>query len=406
MFLRDGKNMAKIFNQARKWSTGKKVALIRGLLHILLPLLILVLLGPLVANGEEFCSTQYRFCFQNRLALSELADKNPSLWGLLQEAKTSITKEKLGTKQAQNAVVVLETVREEIKKILPNVPKPDLINSLLVELESTIQWFREAGFDRMPPDMAPVDLEKWKLEPDSSGPGGTAIQLLKSKGCWDGPIKTLPPECSAYYKTAIALAEQIVVIREVIDFYNSAERSRVYELFEMRVAQWNAYFYATQFQYVWELVINRWIDDNLREIPRDQFGNELGLRDAPKEKGIFFHPDVGLQYLTEQPSGDRVVPAIIFQWVGYQWWKGYKGDQVEGLKGISVVSTIADHREGASTVDVGVMFHWENYSLAFTSNRYALAVTFNLKIGDRLSRVNEKWENEIKKANSEKEIKN
>lgn len=351
-------------------------------------------LHPSRGYAAPSCEGQYRFCFRNELSLSQLQKRNPSLWSDIQRKKTLVAKTEPNAQRAQVAADALVGVKNELGAIADRTPAlKTVIDALLKDLDATIDWYRLAGVNAVPGDKTPVALERWKIEPGSTDPGGAPEQWLKSVGCWAIEASNA---CAGNYSAAIELGGQILVVLGVIDEFNSPQRAKNLTALQDRLARWDAYLYGTQFQYVWELMFNRWLDNKFREVPRDDFGNDIGLREPPYNRAVALHPDIGLQLIRGQPKGDRIAPAVTFQWLGYLQWR-YKETRVDGLKGISLVSTIADHR-GAPAVGTGLMFHWNDYSFAFTSHGGNLAFTFNLKLGDRMSTVNDEWAKEIKKA--------
>jgi hypothetical protein len=354
---------------------------------------LLGLLYPSWGHTASSCESQYRFCFKNELTLAQLQKGNPSLWSDIQRVKAQIAKGKSAGESAQIAADVLVDVKAKLGAAASQPPTlKAVIDGLGKDLDLAIQWYRLAAIGAAPDDKTAVALERWKLEPGSTSPGGAPEQWLKSVGCW---AVSPSDACTSNYSAAVELGGRIFTVVTIIDEFNSPQRAENLRKLQDLSAQWEAYLYETQFQYVWELMFNRWLDNKLREIPKDPFGNEIGLRIPPSNRAIALHPDVGLQFIRGQQNGDRVVAAMTFEWVGYLEWT-YKENRVDGLKGVSVVSTVADH-QSAPVVGTGLMFHWDDYAFAFTMHGKNLAFTFNLKLGDKLSTVNDDWAKEIKK---------
>jgi len=338
---------------------------------------------------------EIRFCFANLVSLARLQQDNQGLWSDLQRAKTHLATAKTGAERAQVAGAAFADLKPEIAGT-PNVPA-NVIGQLVGNLDAAIQWYRLAGTGAPPDDKIPVSIGRWMLDnTDETGSAGAIVKdWLTGAGCW-AVVPKNKPECIPVLEAAVGVGIRVLVAREVVDEFNLPQRAKNLTEVTTRAAQWEAYLYGTQFQYAWELVANRYIDNSWRKIPEDPFGNELGLRIPPTNRGIFLHPDVGLQYISGQSNGDKVVAALTFEWLGYMQWKGYKDNKVDGLWGISVVSTVADERN-APKMGTGVMLHWGDYALAITSHGGHIAYTINLKLGDKLSTVNDTWAKEIQK---------
>lgn len=132
-----------------------------------------------------------------------------------------------------------------------------------------------------------------------------------------------------------------------------------------------------------------------KKVVRDDYGNEIGIREAPTSKRILLHPDIGIQYIGNQENGDRFTPALTFQWYGIQKWDSYTENGVVGLCGLSLVTTIADHRN-VSSIGHGLMFHFDSYALGLTSHSGNIAISLNFKLADRLGKVDMNLANELK----------
>jgi hypothetical protein len=243
-------------------------------------------------------------------------------------------------------------------------------------------------------------------------PGDLAARLLRDASCLD---KTeTDAACSAAFGRASAIGDDVLVAGQITSLLHAIARQDFIDQARLREARWHAYLYDTQFQHWWELGINRHLEEKCPgqlhgyvapligrkcEPPaRDPQGNPLGFRETPTYRGVFLHPDVGLQYLRHEPRGDRFKPSVVFQWVGYQWWK-WQGDgaKITDLRGVSLVSTLSDN-VAHKRLGWGAMVQYESYAVAFTSHSGKLAITLNLQLGGRISRLNEEWADRLKRA--------
>lgn len=227
-------------------------------------------------------------------------------------------------------------------------------------------------------------LEEWKLQQNQEI-GGIPFKILATNECF-AETPTTKKDCGPIYQQAILYAELIHKVGSLIDRYNKDAKQHIYAEYSSRKDRWHSYLYDTQFQYAWELIANRYIDINYREIKQDSFKNEIGFREPPQRKGILIHPDIGLQYIQSQPQGQRIKPALILQWIGYQQWN-WTENKASDLRGISLVSTLSDNAT-VTRVGWGLQFQYDDYAFALTRHNSGVSITLNLKLVDRMSTLN------------------
>lgn len=249
---------------------------------------------------------------------------------------------------------------------------------------------------------APAELlpDYWKVKSTGDGPGSLPAQYLDAEKCLDSEPSA---HCDAIYAQAIVLADQVYLVEKVISTMASMDRANFVKLAATREKRWHAYLYDTQFQYWWELGINRYVESKCPGFlawectrpSRDKYDNEVGFRDAPSKKFMILHPDIGLEYLNHEPAGQKFKPAIIFQWVGYQSWD-WDNDDVARNKGISLVTSVADTSR-TKRFGTGLQFQWKKYSVAVTSHGGDVGISINLNLIDWIGTVNKNWADDLMK---------
>jgi hypothetical protein len=242
--------------------------------------------------------------------------------------------------------------------------------------------------------------------------GGLPAIMLSDSGCTE---KT-PPDaaCDTAFQKVITVADDVFVANNLMLDLHSEQRARFITDATLRRDRWHAYLYDTQFQFWWELAFNRYeewrcprsltarladlVNKKCHAQAQDAFGNLLGFREVPDYRAILLHPDIGVGYMDEEPDGQRFKPLLVFQWIGFQWWK-WDRENVSGLRGVSLVSTVADTSVGSRT-GVGLQFQYGAFSMAFTSHSGNLAVTLNTGLINELGKgkVSQKWADNFKAA--------
>jgi hypothetical protein len=240
----------------------------------------------------------------------------------------------------------------------------------------------------------------WKVDgtvrPD---PGGLPAKYLSDEQC----LAADPSDrCESVFGRAVALADEVFLVDELVSIMTARQRSNFAAEAASREARWHAYLYDAQFEYWWELALNRyaevkcprWLRWDCETPPRDKFDNGLGFRKPPNNKLMLLHPDVGLEYLNHEPAGQRLKPVLIFQWIGYQRWQ-WQHDAVSGLKGIAVVSSVAD-TASTKRFGNGLQLQWQKYAVAVTSHGGYVGVTISRSLIDQIQTVNPEWADKLR----------
>jgi hypothetical protein len=127
--------------------------------------------------------------------------------------------------------------------------------------------------------------------------------------------------------------------------------------------------------------------EECRELKRDPHGNPLDWREPPSFRAIALHPDIGFMYDQNDPKGSRTNVALVFQWFGYQWWE-WETNKVKDLRGLSIVSTVADNAVGYP-VGLGLQAQYGKYAFAVTTHGGKPIYTLSLNLLERLSSLDE-----------------
>lgn len=261
-----------------------------------------------------------------------------------------------------------------------------------------------------PMDFAELLPDFWNVDASvRDEAGGLPAKMLRDAGC----AGKSPPDavCDAAFQEAITVADDVHVAHELILDLHSPQRAQFVSDARLRADRWHGYLYDTQFQFWWELVANKYleehcpaaftaltklVDKTCHALAKDSYGNRLGFREVPDSRAILLHPDVGVGYVDEEPDGQRFKPLLVFQWVGLQWWD-WKQGEVSGLRGLSLVSTVADTATTSRT-GFGLQFQYGAFSLALTSHSGDFVVTLNAGLVDKVGTVNQRWADKFKTA--------
>ena len=345
-----------------------------------------------IGQANEIClsPSEYRDCFERDLSWSLVEKRRPELSSQLERVQEAFTRSKDITQRARVAVATLSDIKKQLEENAGNFEK-EALDKFVLGLSEAIDWYRSVGNGIQPNNNSPVFIDNFKLQGD--GAGAAPKEWLRRKNCWSVTQKNRVNDCEDEFIKARKLGESIVYVGTVVDKYYVTPRGELLDKLKIREAEWNAYLYATQFQYPWELMLNRYKDNKSAE--RDDYGNEIGIREAPKKKRIFLHPDVGVQYVSGQVKGEHLIPTLTFQWCGIQKWDSYSENGIVGLRGVSLVTTVADHKN-VSSIGHGLMAHYNSYSVALTSHSGKLAITLNLNLASGLSKINNDLANKLK----------
>jgi hypothetical protein len=302
---------------------------------------------------------------------------------------------------------------EEVQKRATSPPYADALkdslNDAIVQLSLLPDMAALAARETFPS----LQTNTWRTSVrPSRAPGGLAASHLRDTDarCVDENDPGTDPKCRAAFGRAVQVGDDVFIAGTIIAKLHAPEAKRFHDLAALREKRWHAYLYDTQFQYWWELGLNRYLEENCADrylLPligkkcdkqeRDKDKNPLGFREPPEYRAVFLHPDVGLQYLDAEPHGDRLKPALVIQWVGYQWWKWKENEaKINSLRGVSFVSTISDNASN-KTIGWGAQIQLGEYAVAFTGHRSKLAITLNLQLGDKISKLNEEWADKLKR---------
>jgi len=219
--------------------------------------------------------------------------------------------------------------------------------------------------------------------------------------------------CAAVYEKALEIADSMYLMQRIVTRLRLPLQEVLETELGRRKARWHSYLYDAQFQYWWELGLNRWLEEKCpggpnaliarffdgnecRDLKRDPYGNAMEWREPPRFRATALHPDIGFMYNQNDPKGDKVKLSLVFQWFGYQWWKWDKDNKVSDLRGVAIVSTVSDNVVG-HPVGIGLQGQWGAYSLAVTSHGDKPVFVFSMNLLDRVSKLDEEWADKLRK---------
>jgi hypothetical protein len=249
-----------------------------------------------------------------------------------------------------------------------------------------------------------LQLGYW--DPYENARRGFGEQYLHGQNCQAKDASD--QNCARIYAKAVEIGDAMFLMQLTVEVLRLPLRSELQAALQHRKARWNSYLYDSQFQYFWELGLNRWLEESCpkglnafvsdlldREkeceaLARDPHGNPLDWREPPSFRAIALHPDIGFMYDQNDPKGSRTNVTLVFQWFGYQWWKwDEESNKVKDLWGLSIVSTVTDNAVG-QPVGLGLQIQYGKYSFAATSHGGKPIYTLSLNLLDRLSTLDEK----------------
>jgi hypothetical protein len=361
--------------------------------------------APLHAQTSSCDVGTFQQRLRNRYFLDSCWNENKALQQRVERAKANVKpKDEPPSGLAARAREQLILLRREVDA---RVPTRDYADALKKSLDEAIaQLALLPGIDSL--DAAEtyraLQTDTWKLDAAPTVPGGQPQKYLRDSGC--AAERDSNTKCREVFQRAVEYSDDLLAAGYVIGVLHEKAIKDGYDQAVLREKRWHAYLYDTQFQYWWELGLNRWREETCFDSfvfkcdkqGRDADGNPLGFRDPPTNRAVFFHPDVGVQYLDAEPKGDKFKPALVVQWFGYQWWDWKdNSDKVHGLRGLSFASTISDNAN-YKALGWGAHIQINEYALAFTSHSGKLAITLNLQLGDKISKLNDEWADKLKKA--------
>jgi len=148
----------------------------------------------------------------------------------------------------------------------------------------------------------------------------------------------------------------------------------------LRLKRWNSYFYETQFQYPWELLVNFTADGGFEA----DFLNREAV--VPSSKLILLHPDVALTVADNGVDGNKLYPALTFQWIGFQRWS-WKNGVAHHPWGLALTSTFSDIA-GLDETGHGVSFLYDKYTLTVSEHGDESVISLNLNLSGWLNSNN------------------
>jgi len=206
-------------------------------------------------------------------------------------------------------------------------------------------------------------------------------------------VELLAPTCPLTATTCEAFDNQLEMIRVVnlaVRLRDVTQRPSLVLHFkdaEVQTARWDAYRSKGQHQYPWEVFINGLAMGNDECGRNPDTGIQRGFCAVPTHQWIFAHPDVGLPWVRSASQSSELKPAILIEVIGYyRWaWRSKTSAEMEGQRGISLVSAYTDVDNGRNKWSWGPMFHFGNgYNFAVTkASGEKVSFLININLADR-----------------------
>lgn len=283
--------------------------------------------------------------------------------------------------------------------------KPENLRKHLEDLKAQLDRAIDALENARRTDEA-LKIDFW----EHIGEDSPASKYLKETRCGDKTAEA--PGCAASYEWAADLGDRVFFARHTIATWRRPQAERLRHELARRGARWESYLYGSQFQYPWELVANRFLEERCPNrllssisrllvgeactpIERDQAGNLIRWREPPRYRAIVLHPDIGFLYNRDEPQGARAKAALVFQWFGYQWWR-WENDAVSRLRGVSLVSTVSDNAD-ARALGWGLQGRYNGYALAITSHGGRPVFTLSMDLLEKVSELDQELANKLKR---------
>jgi hypothetical protein len=274
---------------------------------------------------------------------------------------------------------------------------------------TNLRTIDELGGPNATNNLAELQPSFWRVDVRRDATRGElALKYLQDENCVEAGIGD--SRCEPVYVGATKIADHTYATAVVIAHLHEASRRQVRTEATRRTAAWNSYLYDTQFQYWWELVFNRYLEERCpkglnawvapliskkcEQRSVDSFKNEIGFREPPDYKASLLHPDLGVMYLDDEPKGDRFKPAVLVQALGYEWWD-WKDGKIENRRGVSLVVSAADNSR-TKQLGYGLQLRWNGYAFAVTDHDGKLAVTLNLDLAKYIGTASPKYAESFK----------
>lgn len=222
-----------------------------------------------------------------------------------------------------------------------------------------------------------TDPNSWRPDADLNTPvvGVTVKATFVEVPCAESPVMCEAGLNDAMTWLAISMATSRVLLTEI----RTSELDLADQL-TMIDNRWNAYFTRARPQTPWELAINAWLYD--RRKADDYCESQGGFCGPPAHQWIVLHPDIALEYLDDNPEGERVAPAVTVEILGYHRWN-WDGASMTWPIGASLIASLSD-RADAEPLGYGAMVHWNTrwtLGLVRHGNENGILIGLNLLPG-------------------------
>lgn len=236
---------------------------------------------------------------------------------------------------------------DQNRDLAANARIDNAFNRLATTLRQTADLISQIGTD----DEPLTDPVSWRPDDALNTP---AIDVTVKSVFIEGPCAESELMCEDALQNAIDWLSISTATSRVLLTETRATEQELADCLTVLDRQWNAYFTQARPQMPWELAINARSYD--RSKAKKYCPEHGGFSQPPEHQWIVMHPDIALEYLDDNPDGNRLAPALTLEVVGYYRWR-WNGPAMEWPLGASLVASLSD-RVDSDPLGIGVMVHW------------------------------------------------
>jgi hypothetical protein len=221
-----------------------------------------------------------------------------------------------------------------------------------------------------PPEL---DAQAWRFDRDTGRVGETDVNLQASL---DADCPAPEDKCQQAFQAAVASLRVAKALEELGRHLDPVSWSAFSDRYGPVAERWKNYLFKARVQYWWEMAANGALFDANRD-PKAAFP------EPPTYQLILAHPSVALEYVGDADDGNEFEPAVVVEWIGYNFWT-WQGTEMKRPLGVSIVSTLSD-RAGTDDLGHGLLFHYKHtYSLGVTWREGDVGIFASFDLGKYL----------------------